>query len=69
MRPNVSPNFFNFYLYTSNIETGGGIFTSLLYDHYSPPSGFCFDGELNYCNDKPINGISINYKEANYNNA
>lgn len=36
---------------SDNLEELSHIFTSVLYNHYSAPSGFCFD---NLCTDPPI---------------
>lgn len=36
---------------SDNLGQSAELFSGLLYNHYSAPSGFCFDS---LCNDKPI---------------
>ncbi|KAJ9591913.1 hypothetical protein L9F63_001515, partial [Diploptera punctata] len=36
---------------SSNLGSSADLFTSVLYNHYGPPEGFCFDM---YCKDDPI---------------
>ena len=40
---------------SQSLSFASDIFTGVLYDHYNPPSGFCFDIK---CQDPPIQVIS-----------
>lgn len=55
---------FCIYIYL-NVEQDGELFTSVLYNLYVAPEGFCFDA---FCNDDPIldnpklHGYNVNAK-------